>query len=278
MVTITLITACSVMTSCGGSDGDTFSISSPLSKDKPGSYFKAPVYSYQVINTYPHQRDAFTEGLVYSNGRLYESNGLVGQSNLRELDLVSGHVIREVQNSGSQFSEGLALRLGKLYQLDLDQGQAQVWSLDSFNKIQTLNVPVPAWGLTYLPSKDRFVMSDGTSKLSFLTPASFHTESQLEVTDNGQPINNLNELEYANDMLFANIFMSDQILAIDPRSGVVLFRVNLAGIIDKAANGLTAEDVLNGIAYDPLGERLFVTGKRWPFLYEIQIISDPLTP
>jgi glutamine cyclotransferase len=234
----------------------------------------APIFGYRVVNTYPHASDAFTEGLVFANGRLFESNGLVGQSNLREVDLTSGQVLREVDNDPTEFAEGLALRAGRLYQLTLDSGLTNVWNQASFQLETTIKTRTPAWGLAYLPEADRFVFSDGTSTLRFLLPNSFQETGTLEVTDNGTPVDALNELEYVNGTILANRFLTNEIVGINPSTGVVIFRADLTGIIDPVANGLDFNDVLNGIAYDPSTDRLFVTGKRWPFLYEIELVAD----
>lgn len=233
----------------------------------------APVLSYQVLATYPHQRDAFTQGLVYANGRLYESTGLVGQSSLREVALETGQVLRRVDNAPTVFAEGLALRAGRLYQLTLQDGIANVWNLSSLALEATIPTPTPAWGLAYIPEGDRFAFSDGTSTLRYFVPNSFQETGSVTVTDDGQPVTGLNELEYVGGVLLANRFPSDEILGIDPLTGVVLFRANLAGLIDRQAENLDFNDVLNGIAYDAEGQRLFVTGKRWPYLYQIRLVN-----
>lgn len=233
----------------------------------------APVLTYQVNQQYPHQTDAFTQGLVFSNGRLYESNGLVGESNLRELELTTGDVLREVPNDPAVFAEGLALRGNRLFQLTLSSGIVNVWNQQTFVQETTLPSRNPAWGLAYMADSDRFAFSDGTSTLRYLN-ANFEEVGSVPVTDNGQPVDLLNELEYVNGVILANRFTTDEIVGIDPPTGVLLFRVNLAGIIDKQAEGLGFNDVLNGIAYDPGQNRIFVTGKRWPFLYEIDILAQ----
>lgn len=232
----------------------------------------APVRGFRVINTFPHSTTAFTQGLVFDNGRLFESTGLVGQSTLREVDLTSGNVLRQVNNAAALFGEGLALRAGLLYQLTLNSGNTIVWNQGTFTQQQTLTTPTPSWGLAYDAVNDRFAFSNGTSLIRFLDPATFAVVGSITVTDNGQAVGSLNELEYVNGLLYANRFLTDEIVVINPTNGVLVSRINLVGIIDKVANNLGFNDVLNGIAFDPIGNRLFVTGKRWPFLYQIEII------
>jgi glutamine cyclotransferase len=233
----------------------------------------APVLAFEVVNTYPHDTDAFTQGLLFSNGRLFESSGLTGQSNLREVDLITGDVLRQVDNDPTQFAEGLALRAGRLYQLTLGSGVTNVWNQGNFALETTIPTRSPAWGLAYIADGDRFVFSDGTSTLRYLLPTSFQEVGSVVVTDDGVEVDALNELEYVNGVILANRFLTDEIVGIDPTTGVVLFRADLTGIIDKQAEGLGFNDVLNGIAYDPGQDRLFVTGKRWPFLYQIRILA-----
>ena len=254
---------------CGGSNSvdDVFSFPQ-FEQGQPNQ--PAPVFSYEVLATYPHDTAAYTQGLLYANGRIYESTGLRGESSLREVDLQSGKVLRKVDNDPNVFAEGLALRAGQLYQLSLDTGVALIWNQTTFTKSATVSAPNPAWGLTHIASTDQFVLSDGTSTLRFLD-SNFREVASLKVTDNGQEVSRLNELEYVRGYIVANLFMTDEIVAINPTTGVVSFRVDLSGIIDKQAHGLTYEDVLNGIAHDPDDTGLLVTGKRWPNLYHILI-------
>ena len=233
----------------------------------------APVATFQVLNRYPHDPNAFTQGLLFANNRLYESTGLVGESSLREVELVTGKVVRIRDNDAEVFAEGLALRAGKLYQLTLDEGLAYVWDQAAFSLNGTVATRKPAWGLTYIEADDLFAFSDGTSTIRYLNPTTFAEVSSVKVTDNGVEVGQLNELEFVRGYILANRFMTDEIVAINPQTGVVAFRINLAGIIDKAANGLGANDVLNGIAFDPNGTGILVTGKNWPYLYHIRIVE-----
>ena len=262
------------VTGCDSSDDQVVVDGLPFQNNaQPLPEGPAPVLRFQVVNTFPHSTNAFTEGLLFANGRLYESNGLTGQSNLREVDLTTGNVLRQVNNPANQFAEGLALRGGRLFQLTLDNGLTNVWNQNSFTPESTVATRTPAWGLAYMADTDRFAFSDGTSTLRYLN-GNFQEVGQVPVTDNGTPVDALNELEYVGGVVLANRFMTDEIVGIDPETGVVLFRANLTGIINKQANGLGADDVLNGIAYDATGDRLFVTGKNWPFLYQINILAE----
>ena len=262
---------------CGcGSSGDTgeFVTSQIQTQEnqQPQPDGPAPVLSFRVVNTFPHQTDAFTQGLLYENGFLYESTGLQGQSSLREVDLTTGNVLRRQDLANTFFAEGLASRNGTLYQLTLNSEQAFVWDRDTFIQTTTIPIPNPSWGLT-LTDDDLFAHSDGSSTIRFLTPSTLQEVRQISVTDNGVPVDLLNELEFINGLIYANRFTLDEIVVIDPDTGIVEFRIDLSGIIDKQANNLGLNDVLNGIAYDALTSRLFVTGKRWPFLYQIELVQ-----
>lgn len=257
---------------CGDSDNTIAEVLEVTGQDQQPTG-PAPVLSFRVVNTFPHQTDAFTQGLLFENGRLYESTGLVGQSSLREVDLTTGQVLRQQNNAANLFAEGLAFRAGLLYQLTLSSGNAIIWNENDFTIADNRPIPNPAWGLT-LTNQDTFAFSDGTSTIRFLAPSTNLSEiSRITVTDNGNEVNLLNELEFVNGLIYANRFTTDEIVAIDPGTGRVVFRIDLSGIIDKQANNLGSNDVLNGIAYDAQQNRLFVTGKRWPSLFEIELVQ-----
>jgi len=232
----------------------------------------APVLGFRVVNTFPHQTDAFTQGLLFENGFLYESTGLIGESTLRRVDLATGNVLQEQDLPPNLFGEGLASRNGQLFQLTLSSGEGVIWDRDSFAQITTFTIPNPSWGLTRT-DEDLFAHSDGTSTIRFLDPTTFGEVRRVEVTDDGVAVDRLNELEFINGLIYANRFTFDEIVVFDPETGEVQFRVNLQGIIDKNLHGLGMNEVLNGIAFDALSGRLFVTGKRWPFLYQIELVQ-----
>jgi len=231
-----------------------------------------PVHAdgYQIIHTYPHDPQAFTQGLIYVDGHLYESTGLNGRSSLRMVDLTSGQVLQKHELPSEYFGEGLTDWDSTLIQLTWTSHRALVYDRFSFSLERTFTYSGEGWGLTH--DALNLIMSDGTAYLSFLDPKSFRVVRRIHVTDDsGQAVDNLNELEYIHDEIYANVWQTDEILRISPRTGKILQRIDLTGIIDKRElHGEGA--VLNGIAYDAAGDRLFVTGKLWPKLFEIKIV------
>jgi glutamine cyclotransferase len=231
----------------------------------------APNDSYQVVHTYPHDVHAFTQGLIYVDGHLYESTGLNGRSSLRMLDLATGTVLQKHDLPPDIFGEGLTDWGSTLIQLTWTSHKAFVYDRFSFATQRTMSYEGEGWGLTHDASQ--LIMSDGSSFLRFLDPKSFHSIRRLRVTDqSGRPVENLNELESVGDEIYANVWQTDDIVRISPHTGKVLGRINLKGIIDKRElHGEGA--VLNGIAYDVKGNRLFITGKLWPKLFEIKVTN-----
>jgi len=225
-------------------------------------------YGYKVVNTYPHSRDAFTQGLFYDNGLLYEGTGQQTGSSLREVELATGKVIRQHNLDASLFGEGITLYRDRIYQVTWEDRVGFVYDKATFNLINKIYYGTQGWGLTTI--NDRIVMSDGTNVLCFYEPESYTVVSRIEVYDNKEMIDSLNELEYINGEIWANIWMSDLIARIDPSSGKVLGFINLKGILPDSERQ-SDTDVLNGIAYDKDKGRIFVTGKKWPKLYEIRV-------
>lgn len=225
-------------------------------------------YSYEVINSYPHDPAAFTQGLLFHQGVLYESTGLETASSLRQVDLTTGQVLKKI-NVPSVFAEGLALFNNRLYQLTWQNQKAFVYDFTSFASLNTFTYAGEGWGLTN--DGQSLIMSNGSSQIRFLDPESFQVQRTIRVTDNGQDIDRLNELEYIKGAIFANIWLTDKIVRIDPASGNVTAVINLAGLL-KPEDRTRPVDVLNGIAYDESNDRLFVTGKLWPKLFQIRLI------
>jgi glutaminyl-peptide cyclotransferase len=225
---------------------------------------------YQIIHTYPHDPKAFTQGLIYVDGHLYESTGLNGRSSLRMVNLTSGEVLQKRDLPDEYFGEGLTDWGSALIQLTWTNHKAFVYDRFSFSPQRTLTYDGEGWGLTH--DDAHLILSDGTPYLRFLDPDSFHVVRRLRVVDeSGRGVDNLNELEYIHGEIYANIWQTDQIVRISPRTGKIAGRIDLAGIIDKRElQGDGA--VLNGIAYDSAGDRLFVTGKLWPKLFEIKVV------
>jgi glutaminyl-peptide cyclotransferase len=260
-----------LLSGCGGSDEDLQDFLNESGQLDPAAPGPAPVLGFRIIETFPHQTDAFTQGLLIDSGQLFESTGLLGQSSLREVDLTTGNVLQQRDLAPDLFGEGLASRQGTLYQLTLNSGQAIVWDAVNFAPTGTRTIPSPAWGIA-LTDEDTLAFSDGTSTLRFLDPTTFQEVRRVTVMDDGQEVDRLNELEVINGLVYANRFTTDEIVVIDPATGELAFRVDLTGLIDKQANNLGANDVLNGIAFDNDLRRLYVTGKRWPFLYHIELV------
>lgn len=225
-------------------------------------------YGYKIVHTYPHDREAFTQGLFYHNGRLYEGTGQETGSSLREVELETGKVLRHHNLDASLFGEGITLYNGRIYQVTWENKVGFIYDISSFSIINKIYYPTPGWGLTTIDN--RIVMSDGTNVLYFYEPESFTVVSRIEVYDDRNKIDSLNELEYINGEIWANIWMSDRIARIDPETGKVLGYVNLGGLL-KDSDRTPETDVLNGIAWDSSSKRIFVTGKRWPKLFEISI-------
>jgi glutamine cyclotransferase len=223
---------------------------------------------YKVIQTYPHNRDAFTQGLVYDNGILFEGTGQETGSTLREVELETGRVIRQHNLDASLFGEGIALLHDRLYQVTWKNKIGFVYNKSDFKLINKIYYPTEGWGLTTI--NDKIVMSDGTNILYFYEPEMFTVVSKIEVYDNEKKVDQLNELEYINGEIWANIWTSDIIARIDPATGKVLAYLNLKDLLPSSDRNADT-DVLNGIAYDSQARRIFVTGKKWPKLFEIRV-------
>ena len=228
---------------------------------------------YQVVHVYPHDPNAFTQGLIFVDGHLYESTGLYGRSSLRMVDLYTGRVLQEYKLPAEYFGEGLTDWGSELIQLTWKSHKAFVYDRFSFSLLRTLEYPGEGWGLTH--DDKQLIMSDGSAYLRFLDPKTFHEIKRIRVTDErDHAIENLNELEYIHGEIYANIWETNEIVRISPRTGKVLGRIDLSGIIDKSL--LPGPDaVLNGIAFDPVENRLFITGKLWPKLFEIKVAAGP---
>ena len=228
--------------------------------------------SYRVIHAYPHDAQAYTQGLIYLDGHLYESTGLRGRSSLRMVDLDSGQVLERRDLPEKYFAEGLTNWGSELIQLTWQSHIAFVYDRATFRLLRSFQFPGEGWGLTQ--DGKHLILSDGTPVLRFLDPDTFQELRRITVTDHGQPVKQLNELEYIHGEIYSNIWYSNRIARISPQSGKVLGWIDLSGIIP--AIELRSDDaVLNGIAYDAQHDRLFVTGKLWPRLFEIKVVPAP---
>lgn len=237
-------------------------VAAPASKDAPRQL------SWTILKEFPHDPTAFTEGLLWHDGALYESTGLEGQSKLRRVDLQSGQILKNVDLPKQLFGEGLALAGDKLYQLTWQTKVGFVYDAKTFVPLAKFNYKNEGWGLTY--DGTNLIQSDGTDTLTWRSPKDFASVKTLKVTRDGAPLANLNELEWINGKIWANVWQSYDIVVIDPKSGKVVEQLDLSGIL-QVGDRHGGEDVLNGIAYDALNKRILVTGKNWSKLFWIGV-------
>ena len=237
-----------------------------------------PMYTYEIVATYPHDRNAFTQGLLFDNGILYEGTGLYGNSTLRRVDLTTGEVEQQIALPDQYFGEGITIVGDRIYQLTWQENIGFIYDKDSFEQVGQFHYSTQGWGLTYDGS--HLILSDGTPTLYFLDPETQQVIDQITVTmidpvdQIRKSVSQINELEYINGEIYANIWRTDFIVRIAPTSGSVTAVINLSGLL-PAEERVAGTDVLNGIAYLPEEQRLFVTGKNWPKLYEIKLRSVP---
>jgi glutamine cyclotransferase len=226
----------------------------------------APVYTYRVVGTYPHDPAAFTEGLLYTDGIFYEGTGLYGRSSLRRVDPETGQVLQSVDLADKYFGEGVAMVDDSLIQLTWREHTAFTYDRHSFAVTGQFTYTTEGWGLTY--DGRSLIMSDGSNTLRFRDPLTFEETGSVQVFDGETAVTLLNELEFIRGEVYANVWLTDRIARIDPHTGRVTAWIDLTGL--KPAQ----TDELNGIAYDAVQERLFVTGKLWPYLYEIELVPS----
>lgn len=227
-------------------------------------------YTYRVLKTYAHDPEAYTQGLFYYQGYLYESTGQQGASSLRKVELETGKVIQSVNLSREYFGEGIALLNEKIYQLTWTSGVGFVYEKTTFKTLNTFSYTTQGWGLT--SNGQELIMSDGSNVIYFREPNGFSELHRIEVFDNNGPVKMLNELEYINGKIYANVYLTDRIVIINPETGVVEGNIDMQGLL-KASDRTGKEDVLNGIAYDSERNRFFVTGKLWAKLFEVEFIK-----
>jgi glutaminyl-peptide cyclotransferase len=228
-----------------------------------------PIHSFSVVRSYPHDPTAFTQGLQYVDGFLYEGTGQNGQSSIRRVALETGEVLQRRDIPKQHFGEGITVLNTELFQLTWQSGIGFVYDRKTFDLKRTFRYSGEGWGLT--EHANELIMSDGTSSLRFINPSTFTERRRLKVTADGQPLARLNELEFVKNEIYANVWTTDQVARIDPATGTVTGYIELSGLL--SARERSSADVLNGIAYDAKGDRLFVTGKWWPRLFEIKVIA-----
>jgi glutamine cyclotransferase len=232
---------------------------------------QAPVAGYRVVKVYPHDRQAFTQGLQYVDGVLYEGTGQLGQSGIRKVKLETGEVLQHQPLDAKYFGEGITVWGSTIVQLTWQSELGFVYDRNTFKQLRTFTYPGEGWGLTH--DGTRLIMSDGDARgaLRFLDPATFKETGRLIVRDGGKPVDDLNELEFVRGEILANVWQTHRIARISPKTGDVTGWIDLSGLLDP--RDAVGTDVLNGIAYDAAGDRLFVTGKWWPKLFEIKIVG-----
>jgi glutamine cyclotransferase len=226
------------------------------------------LHSIRIVNVYPHDPAAFTQGLVFHRGYIYEGTGISGQSSICKVELKTGRVLKSQGLPAEYFGEGITICRNRLIQLTWQSHTGFVYELQSFRILQTFSYPWEGWGITY--DGNHLIVSDGTAVLRFLDARTYKMVRQIEVRDRGKSLQNINELEYVKGEIYANVWGTDYIVRISPRTGRVLGWVDLRDLYRYVGVGRNI-DVLNGIAYDAKGDRLFVTGKYWPNLFEIRL-------
>ncbi len=255
-----------VFAACNGDDKN------PGGYDPTVETPKTPAIPYTIVAEYPHDTSAYTQGLEFHNGKLYEGTGDFTTSSLRITDYKTGKVEKKhMMGTDSIFGEGITIFKGKIYQLTWESNIVYVYDINNIDKpINTFKWPYEGWGLTN--NGTDLIISDGSSKLFFVNADDFKLKSTISVTENGSPVYQLNELEYIDGFVFANIYQTDRIVKIDPSSGFVVGKMDFTGIKEKFfANQITPRtDYFNGIAYDSITKKFLVTGKRWPKMFEVK--------
>jgi glutaminyl-peptide cyclotransferase len=229
---------------------------------------RAPTYGYQVVRSYPHDHGAFTQGLIFRNGFFYEGTGMNGQSGIRKVKLETGEVLQHKALGSEYFGEGITDWKGTLLEITWKSEIGFVYDIDSFNQTKTFSYKGEGWGLTH--DGTRIIMSDGSAQLRFLDPATLKEIGRITVHDEAGPVERLNELEYVKGEIYANVWQTERIARIAPKDGRIVGWIDLMGLLSPAERA--GSDVLNGIAYDAAADRLFVTGKWWPRVFEIKLV------
>ena len=232
---------------------------------------KGNVAGFRVVAEYPHDASAFTQGLVFTDGRLYEGTGKKGESSLRRVELKTGRIEQIVPLDSALFGEGITILDGKVFQLTWQNRLGIIYDQKTFDSLGTFRYTGEGWGLTH--DGKRLILSDGTSTIRFLDTKTFEVVKRLKVRASNGPVDQLNELEFRKGEILANVWHTNRIARISPESGEVLGWIDLARLYPERLRQ-NREDVLNGIAYDEANDRLFVTGKNWPKIYEIEVVPQ----
>lgn len=227
--------------------------------------------SYNIVATYPHDTSSFTQGLIWQNNTLYEGTGLEGHSKLMKIDIKNGKANQSVSLDPSIFGEGITILNNKIYQLTWQNHKVYTYDAKTLKKLKELTWEHDGWGLTN--NGTDLIVSTGESNLYFVDSETFKIKKIISVTDNTGPVGNLNELEYINGVIYANIYLTDYIIKIDPANGHILGKIDLSGLLTKAGKNVDTDEgyVLNGIAYDSTKKSMYVTGKKWPLIFEMKV-------
>lgn len=266
-----LLAAASLVVACGSSS----TTSSTASSTQPATATATPPrsgveqYGYRIVQSHPHDPTAFTQGLAIADGQLYEGTGLNGQSSIRRVDLRSGAVLQQAALDGRYFGEGIAVVGDRIVQLTYQTQVGFVYDRKTFTRQREFTYPGEGWGLTY--DGTRLIMSDGSDTLRFWHPETLKEIGRQRVRDGGVAVNQINELEYVDGVLYANIWQQDRIARIDPGTGVVTGWIDCSGLLTPSERA-RGTDVLNGIAHDPSTGHLLITGKLWPWIFEIELV------
>lgn len=270
-VSICLLAAASLVVACGASSpAPPAAGTQGASADRAGSAVEH--YGYEIVRSHPHDPTAFTQGLALADGQLYEGTGLHGQSSLRRVDLHTGKVLQQVALDSRYFGEGIAVVGGRVVQLTYQTGIGFVYDRATFTRQREFTYRGEGWGLTY--DGTRLVMSDGSDTLRFWHPDTLEEIGRLRVRDGGVAVDALNELEYVDGAIYANIWQQDRIARIDPATGTVTAWIDCSGLLTPTERA-RGTDVLNGIAHDPQTGHFLVTGKLWPWIFEIRLVKKP---
>lgn len=239
-----------------------------VNKSEPPPTAPVAKYGYQIVNMFPHDSNAFTQGLILSDGKLLESTGQEGRSSLRRVELETGKVLNKVDVPVPYFAEGIALLNGKIYQLTWQNEVGFIYDAQSFERVGQFKYSREGWGLA--TDGKSLILSDGSSRIRFLDPTDFHVTKTINVVDGQTPVRELNELEFVQGEIYANVWHDNRIATIDPNSGRVTAWIDLNGLMPEGELQ-DPEAVLNGIAYDQANDKLYVTGKLWPRIFEIRV-------
>lgn len=260
-----LLSATLLAAGCSSNDSHTTSAEGTANTTTENA---APVLSYSIVGTYPHDTASFTQGLEFYHGQMLEGTGQYGQSQLMQVDLKSGRALKKVGLDSSMFGEGITVLNDTLYQLTWQEKKVLVYTAKDFKKIKEFPLNTEGWGITN--DGRNLIVTDGSANLYYYEPSTFKLLRTQSVAENGTPAVNLNELEYINGFIYANQWQYTDILKIDPSNGLVVAKLDLTDVVNRLKAKAPGADVLNGIAYDSTTKKIYITGKYWPELYEIQ--------